>query len=48
MFKFKITGKEESIINRLRTRFNNKPSIYRARVFLKVDILAFYYRYLRK
>ena len=48
MFKFKITGKEKSVINRLRAKFNKKPLFYRAKVFLRVEFLAFYYRYLRK
>lgn len=41
MFKLKTHG-TDSVADRLRTRFNNKPFWYRARVVLGVKLTAFW------
>lgn len=41
MFKFKVREKDDAV-NRIKKRFNNKPFLYRARVFLKTDLIAWY------
>ena len=48
MFKLKLSGDSNSVANRLRNRFNNKSFFYRARIFIRVDVYAFYLRYLKK
>ena len=38
MYKMKLQGDPNSIINRYRTRFNEKPFLYRAKVHARVRL----------
>lgn len=41
MFKFKVSEKDNAV-NRIKKRFNNKQFLYRAKIFLKTDLIAWY------